>query len=530
MMIVFWLALAPAQLGGMASYIVVIGKSMEPKFHRGDLVIVHKEPRYQIGDVIVYRNSQLKSFVFHRIISQQMGRYTLRGDNNSWVDTYEPSVKEVIGKLWLHIPGGGTVIQAIRTPFTMALIAGALGAFLAANLFMKTAKDKKPMNDKTIPDWFTSIGQKTRYWFTETRGLTASEPVTFSPGEVFEALFFVLGLIGLSSLILGLIAFSRPASRTAQTEISYQHLGVFSYSASTSQGVYDADAITSGDPIFTKLACAVNINFQYTLVAAQTEDIAGTYQLTAMIMEESSGWQRILPLQEKTSFTGDAFGTNARLDLCKIQSLAQSMEQETDFHPGVYTLVITPHIQLDGNLSGQTLQSAFNPMLKFRYDRRQFFLIRNDAEGNPLAFTETGVLHEEYKEANTLLLLGREISIRALRWMVVYGLIISVGGLAFLGLRVRNLARIDPQKFFRIKYASTMINVQDLDPLTTSRIIDVDSMDALAKLAERFNGVILHQEQGDLHTYCVHVGNTSYCFMIMTPQGNQQPGRLKNDL
>ncbi len=66
-MITMWIAIAPKQAGGMASYIIVIGKSMEPNFHIGDLIIVHEEANYQVGDAVVYRNVELGSFVFHRI-------------------------------------------------------------------------------------------------------------------------------------------------------------------------------------------------------------------------------------------------------------------------------------------------------------------------------------------------------------------------------------------------------------------------------------------------------------------------------
>ena len=127
-MIVVWLALAPTQAGGLASYIIVIGNSMEPKFHIGDLVIAHEQASYQVGDEVVYRNMELENFVFHRIISEDTGRYVLQGDNNDWVDTYQPVPEEVIGKLWLHVPRGGLAIRKIRNPFVLALV----GAFIAA--------------------------------------------------------------------------------------------------------------------------------------------------------------------------------------------------------------------------------------------------------------------------------------------------------------------------------------------------------------------------------------------------------------
>jgi signal peptidase I len=515
-MIAVWLAFAPTQVGGTASYIIVIGKSMEPSFHIGDLVIVHREPIYQVGDAIVYRNLELKNFVFHRIISQQMGYYTLQGDNNSWVDTYKPSYEEVIGKLWLHIPKGGLIMQKIRSPIAMAVIAGVVGAVLATSLFKNKAKGNKPMKNQSFREWLASIKKKTQNWLTTTNSSEPKTYSTFSQGEILEGLFFILGLITISSLILGIIAFSRPLSRIIQDDISYEHLGIFSYSASTPQGVYDANTIKSGDPIFTKLTCFVDVNFQYTLVAAQAQAIAGTYQLTATISEPLSGWQRIVPLQEPTPFTGTAFGTTAKLDLCKIESLTQSLEQETDVHPGSYTLTITPLVKFNGEISDRAFESTFNSALSFRYDRVQFYLTRGEEQDNPLALTETGVLQEQSQQPNTMFLLGKELVIPTLRWITLISFMASLTGLTFLGLRLQSLSRLDQAKFFHIKYQSMMVDIQEADSILSSSVIEVTSMEALAKLAERFNVMILHRSQGNLHTYYVQAGGLTYRFTMTT--------------
>jgi len=513
LMIVVWLTFAPTQVGGLASYIIVIGNSMEPKFHIGDLVIVHEQPIYQVGDAIVYRNLQLENFVFHRILSQQLGHYTLKGDNNSWVDTYEPSQGEVVGKLWLYIPRGGIAIQKIRSPFVMALIAGALGAVLATRLLGKKAKGNRRMSNKSVQERFTSIQQRMRNWLTRRNNSEPKKPLNFDQGEILEGSFFALGVIALSSLILGIIVFSRPASRTVQDDISYQHLGVFSYSASTPEGVYDANTIKSGDPIFTKSTCAVAVNFQYNLIAAQAENITGTYQLTAILSEEVSGWQRVIPLQEETAFSGTAFGTSTGLDLCKISSLTQSLEQGTDFHPGTYTLIISPNIKIDGKVSGRALKGTFNSDLTFRYDHVKFYLLREEAQGNPMALVKAEVLGETRKESNTLLLLGKEASIPTLRWMVLFGLLASFSGLVWLGLRLQSLSRLDQEKFLHIRYGSMMIDIQNADALLPSTMIDVQSMDVLAKLAERCNAMILHEAGPGPAAYYVQVGGTTYRFM-----------------
>jgi hypothetical protein len=317
-------------------------------------------------------------------------------------------------------------------------------------------------------------------------------------------------------LILGIIAFSRPASRIAQDDITYQHLGVFSYSTSTPPGVYDSDTIKSGDPIFPKLTCATDVNFQYTLVAAQAKNITGTYQLTAIISEQVSGWQRVIPLQEVTTFQGPAFGATAKLDLCKVEALTQSMQEKTAAHAGSYMLLVTPNIKLEGEVSGRALETTFSSALMFRYDHTQFYLLRNEELSNPLALTETGILSEKRQEANTMILLGREIAIPALRLIALFGLIGSLIGLILLGLRLQHLSQQDQENFFQIKYDSMLIDVQNVNAISFSNVVDVTCMDALAKLAERFNTMILHEKQDHLHTYYVQAGSTKYRFTMNT--------------
>ena len=514
MMIVTWLAFAPTQAGGMASYIIVIGNSMEPNFHIGDLVITQQESAYHIGDAVVYQNLELGSFVFHRIISQELERYTLKGDNNSWTDTYQPSREEVLGKLWLYIPRGGVYVQKIRNPFTMALIAGVLGGVFAISLFKSKSKGKKSMNKKSIQESFASLKQKTRGWLTNANSSTPQENSNPIQGGLLESSFFALGLITLTAFILGFIAFSRPASRIAEDSINYNHLGIFSYSASAPPGVYDSDSIKSGDPIFTKLTCTVDVNFQYSLIAQQPENIAGTHQLTAIIYEPVSGWQRTVPLEEKTTFSGNAFSTKAKLNFCEIESLTRSLETGTDFHPGAYALSILPNIEMNGAISGRELQTTFNPSLTFRYDRVHFYLETDDEQGDSVNSTQTGVLNEAHEVANTMLLFGMEIAIPALRLITLLGLAVGLGGMLTLGLRFQNLSKSNQERFIRLRYDSLVIDIQDATAISASNMIDVTSIDHLAKLAERFNTMILHEINENRHIYFVRGEGITYRFAM----------------
>ena len=508
-MIALWLAFAPTQAGGLASYIVVIGNSMEPKFHIGDLVVVHEEARYQAGDAVVYRNQDLENYVFHRIVEEELERFTLQGDNNSWTDEYQPARDEIIGKLWLHIPKGGSVLQNIRNPYIMAGIAGVLGLILATGFLGNKPKGRKHMEK----DWFTSIKQKLRDWFTSSGG---SEPpkAPSNQGILLEGSFFFLGLVAFASIVLGIISFSRPTTRTVKNDVVYDQLGIFAYSASAPQGVYDANAVKSGDPIFPKLTCVVDVTFQYTLIAQKAENISGTYQLTAVIAEPAGGWQRMVPLQDEAVFSGNSVGTNAKLDLCKIEEIAESLEQTTDFRPSSYTLTVSPNIKVTGTISGRALDATFDPELQFRYDRVRFYIQNDDQQGDTLNLTETSILSNQRTEANTMRLIGMEPAISTLRLIAVIGLVASLGGLLFLSMRLQNLSNTDPASFIRTRYEAMMIDIQSADMIDASTLVEVSSIEDLAKLAERFNAMILHAEFSQAHAYYVQTEGTMYRFVL----------------
>jgi hypothetical protein len=59
-----------------------------------------------------------------------------------------------------------------------------------------------------------------------------------------------------------------------------------------------------------------------------------------------------------------------------------------------------------------------------------------------------------------------------------------------------------------------MIDVEDTGLLQASSVIDVRSMEALAKLAERFSTVILHGIEINRHAYYVQFGGTTYRFVL----------------
>jgi N-acetyl-anhydromuramyl-L-alanine amidase AmpD len=85
--------------------------------------------------------------------------------------------------------------------------------------------------------------------------------------------------------------------------------------------------------------------------------------------------------------------------------------------------------------------------------------------------------------------------------------------LLILGAYIFVVARRDKEAFVRMKYGSSLVDVHHAGLETTSRIIDVATMDELAKLAERHNSMILHEVRGLSHHYFVQSDGNTYRFI-----------------
>ena len=125
----FWAQyLRPQSLGGRASYVLVSGKSMLPRYHTGDLVLVEKQPSYHIGQLIAYRvpkgDPMAGAQVIHRIIGgdAQHG-FVVRGDNRTAPDVWRPKPGDIVGAKALRIPNAVLILQFFRTPLLLALLA-----------------------------------------------------------------------------------------------------------------------------------------------------------------------------------------------------------------------------------------------------------------------------------------------------------------------------------------------------------------------------------------------------------------------
>jgi len=127
--VVFWaMFLRPQSLGGPAAYVLVSGKSMLPRYHTGDLVLVERQSHYHVGQVIAYRvpkgDAMAGAQVIHRIIGGDAKHgFVVQGDNRTAPDVWRPKPADIVGAKAMRLPNAVILLQYLRSPLLLALMA-----------------------------------------------------------------------------------------------------------------------------------------------------------------------------------------------------------------------------------------------------------------------------------------------------------------------------------------------------------------------------------------------------------------------
>jgi signal peptidase I len=494
-----WVAFAPTQLGGQASYVVVNGNSMEPKYHKGDLVITREATSYAEGDVVAYRHPDI-GLVIHRIIGRDGQYYVFQGDHNTFVDSFHPGRSRLVGRAWIAIPGVGSWLAPLRQPLPLALLTAAavagLGGAALARAPARRRRDGRRRRIPTPPSGGTVMGTLARSWHDAAAALA---------------------LAAFALLALTLFAFTRSPNRTVPEETPYRQAGTFSYSApATAASVYDSGAATTREPVFRRLSDQVTFGFSYTFTSQAPHTLEGTYRLVAEV-GEASGWKHTFDLTPETPFSGGAFTAEGTLSLASVQELTAALEQQTGIEHPQYTLAVYPEVHLQGSVAREPLTATFSPRLPFRLDPVALTLApRSGDEADPVTPSTEGLAKGSRVEANTLPLLVVSLPVEVARFLGVAGLAACMVVAGMLSVAVaQNMGPAgDAERKVHAKYAPLMVSVRGGVPNPRTAVIDVASVDDLARLAEREGTVILEDAHDGHQAYFVHLGTVTYRYEI----------------
>ena len=501
-----WFFVAPQALGGPVSYVVIYGTSMEPGLHAGDLVAVRTASDYRVGEAVAYYNDDIRQIVLHRIIAIQDGRYRFQGDNNDFVDPYQPTKDELIGEMWFRLAGAGTILKRIQAPMPAAIMAGVIGLVAAGGAGANRGR--------------RTTGPENR----DGNGSPSRRPTgtpSLAPRAV--AVAFAVGVVGFGALAG--FSWSHPDVEQAPARIRYSHEGAWRYAADVPTGaVYERD-VTTGDPIYLNVVEQTDISFDYEFVTS-TQEVAATGSLEARL-SAANGWTRtfsILPAEE----IGSSGSLSGPLELRPLARAIDRLETATDVVQQSYGLEIVAPITVTGTVDGVPLEDTFESSLRFNLDRQQLQLERDPeapapTPGEPITTTDSGAIATAQEVPATLDILGVSLPIEAARIAALGGLFLClIGALVTTIPRLRARRRDEPSRI-RARYGSWLVPARALD-LTTGRSVEIESFDALAGLAERFDLPILYHRSGDEHRYVIDGGATLYVYSAQGAADADEPG------
>jgi len=477
-----WYFFAPGSLGGRVEYVIVNGNSMEPDYHRGDLVIIAQASSYQVGDVVTYRDDQIDAYVIHRIIGEDSGKYILKGDNNGWIDNTRPDRSQILGKQWLYIPKAGEQIFWLRKPLNMALVTLVLGGGIIFSMVIQSDREKPTLKKKRKRNSYAGILEYVLY------GLS-----------IFVFLF----------LVLTVFSFTKPVMKKA-APIPYQQTGVFSYTANGSPTVYDDGQVETGEPVYLKSACVVNFQYSYSFNGPDLEFITGTNAISAIIQNDKTGWKKTLELSPRNSFNAVGYVNNASLDLCNLISTIRGIEEETGVRTSIYSVSIQSEIVIDGRMSGVLFRDMYTQNMNFKLDDVQFYLSGNSSDSKPSFLAREKTIENPEWVENQVNVLGKEVSVKLIRTISIFGMLLSVFSMVVLWLYIDHISKVDRNGYIRLKYGQMIIETAISGWDKSLLIVDVVNIDELAKIANRHNTMIMHTFRDFKHFYLVENEGTVY--------------------
>lgn len=488
--------LAPPALGGSTTYVTTNGISMQPRFHTGDLAVVRPAGEYRVGDAVAYRSRQLDTVVLHRIVAVERGRFTLKGDNNSWLDPERPTGRKIIGKLALHIPRGGIWLDRATSPAALAVVAFLLvaGGGVASRTRLRSrgrarrsATDGRrlaaPRSNLLTPRSTTVSAHA--YRRRRTPSFNALPPY-------LSATLYMAVIAGLLGLVLGVFAWSAPTTEMVAEEIASDRRVTFSYTAEVPRTpAYDSTTVTSPAPVFRKLADIVVVDFAY-------RGAPGTVSVSAELAS-SSGWRTTLPLEAETTLDGTAYDGRVSLELDALEQRVSQAAIATGVPMDQVTVTVRPRfVDADG--------SVFAPELQLTLTDLQLAVSPDAA----LTVRDESTIQQLTQSERELSLAGRHLAAADAR--VLSGVLVL--GAVLVLLLIRPLARWTAPGSegarIRQRYAGILVKVEPMAIPAHRPVVDVTDFATLAKVAERYGLLVLHWVRTDVETFVVQDEGATY--------------------
>ncbi|MGH2862652.1 MAG: signal peptidase I [Solirubrobacteraceae bacterium] len=509
-----WFYLAPTQIGGSTRYMITHGISMQPMLHTGDLAIVRPAGNYKVGEVVAYHSTLLHTVVLHRIHAIRDGRYTFKGDNNDFIDPTHPTRALLVGRMWLHIPHGGTVLEWVHKPWVAAVLTGGVAMLLLFG------------------------GDQTRRRRRHRRQDGESNRAKRPPTSMGNRRLLVASIAGvLLFAALSVFAFVRPAAGTTTVRTPYTQELNFGYHGPARVGsVYPNGTVTTGEPIYLQLVRQLTITAAYKLATTAPNQVHGSIRVKGTLSNDS-GWRRRFWLGSLMRFSGDRGVARAHVDLSRLQALSNRVSTQIgEAGGGSYTLTVEPEVKLAGEISGSKVATSISPPLNLALGSDQLVAggsampAASSPAGSASGSGQQGLDHSTpgsvtstRRAVNKLAGVPvKTVRVIAIAAFVLFALLALLAG----GRELRGTA--DSAEKINSRYKHLIVPVGQITPDEEHPPIDVSTIAALAQLAERSERLILHEHRDDADNYMIDDQGTVFRYQASRLGGTRGNGNGSN--
>jgi signal peptidase I len=514
-----WFFLAPPQLGGSTSYVVITGNSMEPLLHSDDLVLVRDDAYYEVGDVAAYQSEELHRLVLHRIVEREEGSFVFQGDNNDFLDPERPGDDEVQGALWATIPNAGIAIRFMQGPIGIAIAAvvimALLGVFSVKRRRKRTGRHSvkrkgepapaaRPRRSPPPPPPPRSASEiRSMPAPTLLQEPAGDEPTFGTRRRVVQMVASVAAVATIFFVVVGAVASTRPANVPVADELFFEHSGTFSYAATApGSAAYDGPKVTTGEPVFLRLVDDASFTFDYTFESELPHDVTSRGSMTARLGAEN-GLSRTLELSGGTSAGDESLNVSATMSLHELRTIVREIERETGVEQGIYTVTLSPQVELSGTLGAEPLETSFTPSLQLEFDSLQLRTIRDgsDDAADPFAPEATDSIDVVGERTNQIFVLDRAVAVETIEKASLYG---GSGTASILLIALILLVATRPEDEparIAAKYGGALIAVSETP--THVDAVEVTDFRTLVRLAQQFEAAVLHERSAGGHVYMV---------------------------
>ena len=482
--------LAPSALGGRATWVSTFGISMRPMIHAGDLVIARPQSSYHLGDIVAYHSPTLGgTVVLHRIVAQGPQGFTTKGDNNHWTDPDHPQGPEILGALWLHIPQGGHVLKLFTDPVlapALIAVAGVVAGLVGTQVRRRRGSHRAPRRT-----WAASKG-RAEPWVKPRR---APGP-EWAAGTALAAVVLAL----LTSTQPTMISTSRPAQVQETTALSYT-------SALFNSTVYSAAGIRTGDPVFLHLTSTIDTHLTATF-GFDPGPISGTVTPVGRI-RAANGWSRDQALRAPQPLTTATAEADAPLDFAALLHTAHAAERQAGSSFGSFTVQVIYRIRATGTRQRRPITITSAPAMAFTLTDDQAVI---QASATP---SEPGAPLTSSSTTAVLVPITRPATVALLRWDVPITDVRALSAALFLlALVLGAWAARGPAASPQTTLGHRLVRAHNID-LAGRTVVDVDTVDVLAKLCDLYSTVALHASTDSHDLFVVIADQTVYRLATM---------------